>query len=238
MFPGTNALMAGPAGVGKTTTAVRCMIAALKRGQNAAYFLFDERLSTLMIRSKALGMDLQPFIDNGTLQIRQVDPAELSPGEFAHAVRSAVEDSDASVVVIDSLNAYLHAMPSDNFLVLQMHELLSYLAQQGVVSIMVLGQHGVTGDLRSDIDISYLADTVLMMRFFEAEGEIRKSISVIKTRTSDHERSIREFKIDQDGISIGEPLRGFSSILSGSPVYNASKDHLMALKGDDKDGSK
>jgi len=238
LFPGTNALMAGPAGVGKTTTAVRCMIAALKRGQNAAYFLFDERLSTLMIRSKALGMDLQPFIDNGTLQIRQVDPAELSPGEFAHAVRSAVEDNDASVVVIDSLNAYLHAMPSDNFLVLQMHELLSYLAQQGVVSIMVLGQHGVTGDLRSDIDISYLADTVLMMRFFEAEGEIRKSISVIKTRTSDHERSIREFKIDQDGISIGEPLRGFSSILSGSPVYNASKDHLMALKGDGKDGSK
>lgn len=237
LFPGTNALLAGPAGVGKTTTAVRCMIAALKRGQNAAYFLFDERLSTLLIRSKALGMDLQPFIDDGSLQIRQIDPAELSPGQFAHAVRSAVEDDNAGVVVIDSLNAYLHAMPSDNFLVLQMHELLSYLAQQGVVSIMVLGQHGITGDLRSDVDISYLADTVLMMRFFEAEGEIRKSISVIKTRTSAHERSIREFKIDHNGITIGEPIRGFSSILSGTPVYNQSKGDLMSLQTSDQDGS-
>jgi circadian clock protein KaiC len=228
LFPGTNALLAGPAGVGKTTTAVRCMIAALKRGQKAAYFLFDERLATLMIRSKALGMDLQPFIDDGLLEIRQVDPAELSPGEFAHAVRNVVEEDNASVVVIDSLNAYLHAMPNDNFLVLQMHELLSYLAQQGVVSLMILGQHGVTGELRSDIDISYLADTVMMLRFFEAAGEMRKSIAVIKTRTSDHERSIREFKIDKTGISIGEPIRAFTGILSGSPVYTPPQDgHLQ-----------
>ena len=236
LFPGTNALLAGPAGVGKTTTAVRCMIAALKRGQKAAYFLFDERLSTLMIRSKSLGMDLQPFIDDGSLQIRQIDPAELSPGQFAHAVRTSVEEDGASVIVIDSLNAYLHAMPSDNFLVLQMHELLSYLAQQGVVSIMVLGQHGITGDLRSDIDISYLADTMMLLRFFEAKGEIRKSISVIKTRTSDHERSIREFKIGLDGITIGEPIRNFSSILSGTPVYSPSNDELMPLAGGDGNG--
>jgi circadian clock protein KaiC len=231
LFPGTNALLAGPAGVGKTTTAVRCMIAALKRGQKAAYFLFDERLATLMIRSKALGMDLQPFIDDGLLEIRQVDPAELSPGEFAHAVRNVVEVDSVSVVVIDSLNAYLHAMPNDNFLILQMHELLSYLAQQGVVSLMILGQHGVTGELRSDIDISYLADTVMMLRFFEAEGEVRKSIAVIKTRTSDHERSIREFTIDKTGISIGEPIRGFTGILSGSPVYTPPQDgHLPASR--------
>jgi len=229
LFPGTNALLVGPAGVGKTTTAVRCMIAALKRGQKAAYFLFDERLSTLMIRSKALNMDLQPFIDQGLLEIRQIDPAELSPGEFASAVRDAVEEDDASIVVIDSLNAYLHAMPSDNFLILQMHELLSYLAQQGVVSLMILGQHGVTGDLRTDVDISYLADTVMMLRFFEAEGEVRKSIAVIKTRTSDHERSIREFRIDQNGISVGEPIRAFSGILSGSPVYAAGPKDLMPL---------
>ncbi len=233
LFPGTNALLAGPAGVGKTTTAVRCMIAALERGQKAAYFLFDERLATLMIRSKALGMDLQPYIDDGSLQIRQIDPAELSPGQFAYAVRAAVEDDDASIVVIDSLNAYLHAMPSDNFLVLQMHELLSYLSQQGVISMMVLGQHGITGELRSDIDISYLADTVMMLRFFEAEGEIRKSISVIKTRTSDHERSIREFKIDRDGLTVGAPIRNFSAILSGSPVYTPSKGDLMPLSADD-----
>ncbi|WP_138936201.1 ATPase domain-containing protein [Roseovarius arcticus] len=234
LFPGTNALLAGPAGVGKTTTAVRCMIAALRRGQKAAYFLFDERLATLMIRSKALDMDLQPFIDNGLLEIRQIDPAELSPGQFASAVRSAVEEDEVSIVVIDSLNAYLQAMPSDNFLVLQMHELLSYLAQQGVVSLMILGQHGVTGDLRSDIDISYLADTVMMLRFFEAEGQVRKSIAVIKTRTSDHERSIREFSIDGNGMSIGAPIRSFSGILSGSPVYTPKNDNLLSLETGDK----
>ena len=229
LFPGTNTLLAGPAGVGKTTTAVRCMIAALKRGQKAAYFLFDERLATLMIRSKALGMDLQPFIDDGLLEIRQIDPAELSPGQFAGAVRTAVEQDDVGVVVIDSLNAYLHAMPSDSFLVLQMHELLSYLAQQGVVSMMILGQHGITGDLRSDIDISYLADTVMMLRFFETAGQVRKSISVIKTRTSDHERTIREFRIDSRGIVIGEPIRNFSGILSGTPVYSRVADDLLSL---------
>jgi circadian clock protein KaiC len=205
------------------------MIAALKRGQKAAYFLFDERLATLMIRSKALGMDLQPFIDNGLLEIRQIDPAELSPGQFAGAVRTAVEQDDVGVVVIDSLNAYLHAMPSDSFLVLQMHELLSYLAQQGVVSLMILGQHGITGDLRSDIDISYLADTVMMLRFFETAGQVRKSVSVIKTRTSDHERTIREFRIDSRGIVIGEPIRNFSGILSGTPVYSRAADDLLSL---------
>ncbi len=227
LFPGTNTLLAGPAGVGKTTTAVRCMISALQRGQKAAYFLFDERLSTLMTRSRALDMDLQPFIDAGLLTIRQIDPAELSPGEFANAVRTAVEVDDVGLVVIDSLNAYLHAMPSDNFLVLQMHELLSYLAQQGVMSLMILCQHGVTGDLRSDLDISYLADTLMMLRFFEADGEMRKSIAVIKTRTSDHERTIRELRIDTGGIVIGAPIRGFTGILSGTPVLMGTTSNLM-----------
>lgn len=220
LVPGTNTLLLGPAGVGKTTTSVRCMIAALERGQKAAYFLFDERLATLMIRSRALGMDLQPHIDSGNLEIRQIDPAELSPGEFATAVRFAVEEDDASVVVIDSLNAYLHAMPSDSFLILQMHELLSYLAQQGVVSLMVLGQHGVTGDLRSDLDISYLADTVMLMRFFESRGTVRKSVAVLKTRTSAHEQTVREFSIDGNGIHVGPPIRSLSGILSGAPVYS------------------
>ncbi len=229
LFPGTNTLLSGPAGVGKTTVAVRSMIAALRRGQKAAYFLFDERLSTLMIRSKALDMDLQPFIDSGALELRQIDPAELSPGEFAAAVRHSVEVDNVGVVVIDSLNAYLHAMPSDNFLVLQMHELLSYLAQQGVLSLMTLGQHGVTGELRSDVDISYLADTVMMLRFFETDGEVRKSIAVIKTRTSDHERTIREFKIDASGIVVGKPIRNFSGILSGSPRYNRNHGQLRPL---------
>ncbi|NTZ41711.1 AAA family ATPase [Altererythrobacter sp. SALINAS58] len=229
LVPGTNTLLIGPAGVGKTTTAVQCLIAALERGQPAAYYLFDERLGTLLQRCAALGMDLQPHIDSGLLTLRQIDPAELSPGEFAGAVQQAVEQDGAQMIVIDSLNAYLHAMPSDNFLVLQMHEVLSYLSQQGIISLMILGQHGVTGELRSDVDISYLADTVMLLRFFEVEGTVRKSMAVIKTRTLDHERTIREFEIDVTGICIGEPLTKFNQVLSGSPQYIAG-DHEL-LKG-------
>ncbi|MDT0577006.1 ATPase domain-containing protein [Croceicoccus sp. F390] len=228
LFPGTTTLLAGPAGVGKTTTTIQCMITALRRGARAAYYLFDERLATLLTRSKALGMDLQPFIDNKQLAIRQIDPAELSPGEFAGAVQTAVEEDGASYVVVDSLNAYLHAMPSDNFLLLQMHELLSYLSQQGVVSLMILGQHGVTGQLRSDVDISYLADTVMLLRFFEAEGEVRKSMAVIKTRTADHERSIREFSIGNHGIAIGTPMTSLTGILSGNPQYSSNGANLLS----------
>ena len=172
-------------------------------------------------------MDLQSYIDRGQLILRQIDPAELSPGEFAGAVQRAVEDDEASLIIIDSLNAYLHAMPSDNFLVLQMHEQLSYLNQQGIVSLMILGQHGVTGDLRGDVDISYLADTVMLLRFFEAQGVVRKSLAVIKTRTTDHERTIREFSINASGIRIGDPLTGFDGVLTGQPRYSASGDALI-----------
>ncbi|WP_205763637.1 ATPase domain-containing protein [Pseudopontixanthobacter vadosimaris] len=227
LVPGTNTLLTGPAGVGKTTTAVQCLVAALERGQPAAYFLFDERLGTLLHRCAALGNDLQPHIDSGLLTLRQIDPAELSPGEFSGAVQRSVEQDGAQVVVIDSLNAYLHAMPSDDFLVLQMHEILSYLSQQGIISLMILGQHGVTGELRSDVDISYLADTVMLLRFFEVEGKVRKSMAVIKTRTLDHERTIREFEIDATGICIGEPLTRFSQVLSGNPKYLAGNDELL-----------
>ncbi|OWU84989.1 circadian clock protein KaiC [Oceanicola sp. 22II-s10i] len=235
LVPGTNCLLSGPAGVGKTTTAVRCMLSALQRGESAAYFLFDERLATLMQRCKSLGMDLTPYVENGQLTIRQIDPAELSPGQFASAVRSSVEEHGAKVVAIDSLNAYLHAMPSDTYLMLQMHELLSYLAQRGIVSFLIVGHHGIAGDLRVDIDISYLADTVMLLRYFEAEGHLRKSIAVIKTRTSDHERSIREFRIDKSGMSIGEPITDFSGILTGSPVYGRRNDDLMNLRSDEDD---
>jgi circadian clock protein KaiC len=227
LSPGTNTLLTGPAGVGKTTTAVRCMLAALERGQRVAYYLFDERMATLLARSEALGMGLARYIDSGQLDLRQIDPAELSPGEFAGAVQGAVENDGAQMVIIDSLNAYLHAMPSDNFLVLQMHELLSYLSQQGIVSLMILGQHGVTGDLRSDLDISYLADAVMLLRFFEAQGTVRKSMAVIKTRTSDHERQIREFAIDRTGLRIGSPLTGFDAILTGNPRYVRGDDEAL-----------
>jgi circadian clock protein KaiC len=172
-----------------------------------------------MVRCAALDMDLAPYVETGQLTIRQIDPAELSPGEFAGAVRRAVEGDGAGFVVIDSLNAYLHAMPSDTFLILQMHELLSYLSQQGVVAMMVLGQHGIMGDLRSDVDVSYLADTVMLLRFFEAGGLVHKSIAVVKTRTSDHERAIRGFSIGPGGIEIGEPMRRFTGILAGQPRY-------------------
>ncbi|GGE16434.1 circadian clock protein KaiC [Primorskyibacter flagellatus] len=233
LVPGTNALLSGPAGVGKTTTAVRCMLSALERGEKAAYFLFDERLPTLMQRCRALDMDLTPYVDNGQLIIRQIDPAELTPGQFANEVRASVEQHEATVVGIDSLNAYLHAMPSDTYLMLQMHELLSYLAQRGVVSLLIVGHHGIAGELRTDIDISYLADTVMLLRFFEAEGHLRKSIAVIKTRTSDHERSIREFRIDKSGLSVGVPITNFSGILTGSPVYGRPRDDLMDLRPDE-----
>lgn len=229
---GTTALLTGPAGVGKTTTAVRCLIAALERGEKAAYFLFDERLNTLMVRSETLGMDLRPHIDAGRLMIRQIDPAELSPGEFSGAVQQAVEADGVRMILIDSLNAYLHAMPSHEFLLLQMHELLSDLSQQGIVSLMILGQHGVVGDLRSDLDVSDLADTLLLLRFFEAGGEVRKSIAAIKTRTSDHERTISEFRIDAGGIRIGEPITGFAGLLSGTPRYVAEADGLIGTRTD------
>jgi circadian clock protein KaiC len=213
--------------VGKTTVAVRCMVSALEQGERASFFLFDERLPTLMMRSAALNMDLQPYIDSGQLSIRQIDPAELSPGEFAIAVRNAVERDGAKVVLVDSLNAYLQAMPEDRHLTLQMHELLSYLGQQGVFTLMILGQHGLLGDIRSGVDLSYLADTVLLLRFFEAKGEVLKAISIVKTRTTAHERTIREFRVDANGLSIGSPLRDFHGILTGVPTYQGDSAPLM-----------
>ncbi|WP_375404621.1 ATPase domain-containing protein [uncultured Sphingomonas sp.] len=219
LVPGANTLLVGPAGVGKTTAAVCCMVAALERGEHAAFFLFDERLPTLLARSAALGMDLTPYLQSGRLTIRQIDPAKLSPGEFAGAVRRAVEEDGAGFVLIDSLNAYMQAMPNDKFLTLQMHELLGYLSARSVVALMILGQHGIMGDLKSDVDLSYLADAVMLLRFFEADGEVRKSISVVKTRTTAHERTIREFCIGLGGVVVGEPLTGFRGVLAGSPEY-------------------
>ncbi len=228
LAPGTATLLAGPAGVGKTTATVQCVLAALERGQRAVYFLFDERLPTLLRRSAALGMDLQPFLDSGRLTLRTIDPAELAPGEFAGAVREAVERAENALVVIDSLNAYLQSMPNEQFLVLQMHELLTYLGQQGVVTLLILGLHGVMGDVRSDVDLSYLADTVLQLRYFEAYGEVRQAISVIKTRTARHERTIREFRIEAHGLTFGPPLREFQGILTGVPTFSGEGKTLIA----------
>lgn len=234
---GTATLLTGPAGVGKTTSTVQCLIAALRRGEKAAYFLFDERVSTLLARSAALGMDLRPFIDSGQLTLRSIDPAELSPGEFAATVRAAVERDGVRAVAIDSLNAYLQSMPNERFLTLQMHELLTYLGQHGIVTILILGMHGIMGDMRSDVDLSYLADTAVQLRYFEAFGAVRQAISVIKTRTARHERTIREFRIEADGIRFGEPLTAFHGILTGVPHFSGEGHALLTTHASgDADG--
>ena len=219
---GTNTLLMGPSGVGKTTTAIRCILSALQRGETCAYFLFDEGLATLTARATAMSMDLQAYIESGKLLIRQIDPAEISPGEFSSWVRRAVIDEQATYVVIDSLNAYLQAMPGEKFLLLQMHELLSYLNQLGVVTLLVLGQHGLVGDMRSDVDLSYLSDAILLFRFFEAKGEILTALSVVKSRASAHERTIREFRLGPSGIRVGEALTDFQGVMAGVQSYRGT----------------
>lgn len=219
LAPATNTLLLGPSGVGKTTTAVRCMLEALERGEKASYFLFDEGRQTLLTRARSLGMDLDTHIATGRLLIDEIEPAEFSPGEFACRVRKAVEAGGARFVVFDSLNAYIHAMPGEEFLVLQMHELLNYLNQKGATTLLVLGQHGVVGDVRSDIDLSYLSDGIVLFRYFEAAGEVRTALSVLKSRVNAHERSIRELRLSPIGLQVGETLTDFMGVLSGLPTY-------------------
>ena len=216
LVPGTSALLIGPSGAGKTTIATCAVVAALRRGQRAAIFQFDEGLATLLSRSRSLGMDLTPFIASGMLTIRQINPAEMSPGEFAYYVRNVVQDG-ASVVVIDSLNAYLHSMPGERYLLLQMHELLSYLNQRGIVTLMIMAQHGIVGVPKATVDISYLSDTLILIRYLDAEGEIRKTMAVLKTRAAAHEQASCEFRFSADGIEVGPPLRGLDGALSHAP---------------------
>lgn len=216
---GTNVLFNGPSGVGKTTTALKCALSAIARGEKAKYFLFDEGRATMLSRAQAMGMDLAPHLASGALEVVQIDPAELSPGEFASWVRTAVERDGVGFIVIDSLNAFLQAMPGEKYLVLQMHEMLSYLNQQGIITILILGQHGIIGEVRSDVDLSYLSDTIVLFRYFEARGEMLKAVSVAKSRTTAHEATIREFRLRPTGIDIGEPLKDFEGVMSGLPSY-------------------
>jgi circadian clock protein KaiC len=225
---GTNTLMVGPSGIGKTTLSVRCLLSALERGEQASFYLFDESLGTFFARSAALGMDLHAYADSGQLRIAHIDPAELSPGEFAQMLRDAVERHGVSFIVIDSLNAYLQAMPGEHYLTLQMHELLSYLNQQGVTTVLVLGQHGLIGEVRTDVDLSYLSDTTVLLRFFESNGRLRRAITVIKSRTSSHALTIHELQLGHDGVRIGEPLEGFEGVLSGLPSYRGSTPMMSA----------
>jgi len=224
---GTSTLMMGPAGSGKSTLAVRYALAAAERGEVAVVFTFDETIATLLHRSAGLGMDLGRHIDSGKMVIRQVDPAELSPGEFVSNVCQFVAESQAKVIVIDSLNGFLNAMPGEDFLAIQMHELLAYLNQKGIATIMTLAQHGFVGSyMATPVDVSYLADSVLLFRFFEAEGQVKQALSVIKKRSGSHERSIRELIFENGAVRVGEPLARFRGVLTGVPTYVGGSQDL------------
>jgi circadian clock protein KaiC len=219
---GTSTLVVGGAGTGKSSLAAQFVASAAGRGQSAAFFIFDESLTTLLTRTDGLGIDLRRHVESGRVTVQPVDPAELSPGEFAHVIRQSVDRCHASVVVIDSLNGYLNAMPEERFLIIQMHELLSYLGQMGVATIMTGAHQGLIGPMNTPVDASYLADAVILIRYFEAAGEVRQAISVVKKRGGAHERTIREFRLESGRISIGEPLRKFRGILTGVPSYEES----------------
>jgi circadian clock protein KaiC len=216
---GSSSLILGPAGTGKSLLALTLALAGIKRGERAAAFIFDEEMGLLFNRAKGLGIDLQAFKDNGSLLIEQVDAAELSPGEFTQKVRACIEKHDVRSVLIDSLNGYQAAMPEEQALILHMHELLQYLNRQGVTTLLTVAQHGLVGDMKTPVDVTYLADTVILLRYFEAMGRVRRAISVIKKRTSGHEDMIREFRISARGITLGEPLQQFQGILRGVPNY-------------------
>ncbi len=216
---GTSTLLMGPAGCGKSTLAVQYAASAASRGEHAAIFAFDESVRTLEVRSRALGIPFKAGTGPGTIGVRQIDPSEVSPGEFVHLVREAVERDKARVIIIDSLNGYLNAMPEERFLTAQLHELLAYLGLQGVCTIMVVAQHGLLGsNMQAPVDTSYLADSVVLFRYFETEGRVKKAISVVKKRSGAHEETIRELIFDSRGVHVGEPLSDFHGVLTGVPV--------------------
>jgi circadian clock protein KaiC len=216
---GTSTLLVGAPGTGKSSLAAQFAVAAAHRGERASIFIFDESIATLRTRCEGLGLDLGPHIDSGHIVVRQVDPAELSPGEFVHEVRHEVTQRQSSVIVIDSLNGYLNAMPDEHFLVVHLHQLLTYLGQAGVATILIGAHSGVIGSqMQSPVDASYLADAVVLLRYYEVEGEVRQAVSVVKKRGGAHERTIRAFTLSETGIHIGPPLRNYRGILTGVPV--------------------
>jgi circadian clock protein KaiC len=229
---GTSTLVLGPAGSGKSTLLTQYAVALAASGERVACYLFEETRENFLERSAGLGLDLRAQVENGRVRLEQIDPAEMSPGEFSHRVRTAVEgetgDGAARVVVIDSLNGYLNAMPSESFLLIQMHELLTYLNERGVLTLMILAQHGLVGAaMQTPVDVTYLADTVIVLRYFEAFGEVKLAVAVIKKRTGGHERSIRELHISAGGLRIGGPLKDFEGVLTGVPTFTGKRETLI-----------
>jgi circadian clock protein KaiC len=222
---GTSTLIMGPAGSGKSTLAMQYMLQALGQGEKGLFISFDETRRNFFRRAEGLGMDFSVHADR--FNFLQVDPAELSPGELANMIRGHVEHGGVSVVTLDSLSGYQNAMPEEQFLLLQMHELLTYLNQQGVLTLLVLAQHGLVGHMQSPVDLTYLSDAVLLLRFFEAAGELRRAMSVVKKRTGGHEASIREYRIDPSGLRVGGPLRNFSGVMTGVPTFVGNENELL-----------
>jgi circadian clock protein KaiC len=224
---GSSTLLLGPAGIGKSLLVLQYLTSAVARGERAALFVFDEELGLLFARAKQLGMDIAAMRDADKLFIEQMDAAELSPGEFSHRVRSCVDQQRISTVGVDSLNGYQASMPEEQFLTLHLHELLQYLNRRGAATFLTVAQHGMVGEMRQPIDVTYVADTVIMLRYFEAMGHVRRAISVIKKRAGGHEDTIREFKIDRRGITVGKPLEDFQGVLRGVPTYVGKSTPLM-----------
>jgi len=226
---GTSALLLGPPGTGKSVLATQWGAAAAGRGEKVFVYAFDESVATMEARSKSLGIDLPAHQKSGQIVVRQIDPAEVPPGQLTYQIRHAVENEGLRMIIIDSLNGYLQAMPDESFLILQLHELLSYLGRQGVISILVVAQNGLLGaSMVSPTDVTYLADTVLLLRHFEAAGTLRKAVSVLKKRTGKHESAIRELCFTEKGITAGAPLTRFRGVLTGVPSYEGSADDLLA----------
>ena len=231
---GSSTLIAGPSGSGKSSLALQYVVAAAQRGHHSAFFAFEEGLGTLLARTRGFGWDLPSLMEKGALRLQQVDPAELSPGEFSHIVRRSVEEHDARILVIDSLNAYMNSMPAESHLALHLHEMLSYLSQKGVASVMVMAQHGLMGgELEGPAQMSYLADAVIVLRYFETEGSVRQAISVLKKRSGPHEKTIREFQLGPGGVRVGDPLREFEGVLTGIPIPVRA---VPAMDGPDDSG--
>src|SRR5438270_5317873 len=227
---GSSTLILGPAGTGKSLLTLNFAVQAIERGESAAMFVFDEELGLLFERAKGLGLDLAALENTGRPIIEQGDAAELAPGEFAQRRRTCVEQHSARTVVIDSLNGYQAAMAEEKQLILHMHELLQFLNRQGATTFLTVAQHGLVGDMRAPVDVTYLADTVILLRYFEAMGRVRRAISVIKKRTSAHEDTIREYRIGNQGITLGPPLTNFQGVLRGVPEMVGVDEGLLELE--------
>lgn len=224
---GSSVLILGPAGTGKSLLALTFLAAAAARGESSAMFVFDEEMGLLFARANGLGIDLQALVERKLLFIEQVDAAEMAPGQLSARLRSLVELQNVRTVILDSLNGYQMAMPEENALVLHMHELLQYLNRRGITTFLTVAQHGLVGDMKAPVDVTYLADTVVLLRYFEAGGRVRRAISIVKKRTGMHEDTIREYRIGERGISLGQPLTGFHGVLSGVPQIVGSLPGLM-----------